>query len=154
MATKVTRKKTASTVLGADEVADVLAEYLALEYQQNLLTKRVDELKKALKSTVEVLGYTDDKGSLYVELDEPVVGPDGKEYSLLKNERRVIQSINTDRAETLVKSKGLEKQCIILVPTLDENEILKAHYEGDISQEEIDSIFDTRENFAFRKLEG
>lgn len=146
---KVTRKKGAPK-LGS--LASVLAQFVTLKKECDDLAKRRDNLKKELCAAVEADGYTDDKGSLYLDLEEEVQ-VNGKTYGGMKWERRVSQPINPDRAESLVKRKKLADRCIVLVPTLDEDELLKAHYEGLITQEELDSVIDFRETYAFKPIE-
>lgn len=151
-ARKVARKKVES--LTPKAVCTYVSQFLTLKRETDQLAKRRDEIRDRLKALLETEGYTDDKGSLYVDLEKAVEGPDGKLYGVLKNERRVSQVLNEEKATAMVQEKGLGDRCIVLVPTLDEEEVLKAHYEGLISQEEVDSIFETRETYAFRCLEG
>lgn len=142
-----------------------LVQFLMLKTEADRIGKRRDELKKRLTEVIEEEGYTDEKGSLYLDLDEPVEGADGKTYEVLKWERRVSRSLNMDKGEALVLSKTyidkadrqeypLSKRCIVMVPMLDEEEVLKAYYDGIITEEEIDSIFDDRETFAFKPMEA
>lgn len=124
-------------------------QWLEIKTQTDVLAKRQKELRDWLCGAIEETGYADDKGSLYLELPEEVDG-----FAGLKYECRVSQSLSEDRAMALIKSKGLEKRCIVLVPEIDQEEIYKAHYEGLISQEELDGIFDTNTNYAFKQTKA
>lgn len=124
-------------------------EWLGIKTQADTLAKRQKELRDRLAGAIETEGYADDKGSLFLDLPEEIDG-----FGALKYERRVVQSLNEDRAAALVKAKKLEKRCIVMVPVLDQEEIFKAHYDGLITQEELDSIFDTSENFAFKQVKA
>lgn len=121
-------------------------EWVGLKSQTDAIAKRQKELRDRLCGAIETEGYADDKGNIFLELDEEIEGFGG-----LKYERRVSQSLNEERAIALVKARKLEKRCIVMVPTLDQEEIFKAHYDGLITQDELDSIFDTSENFAFKQ---
>src|SRR5687767_8653328 len=116
-ARKVARKKIES--LAPKAVCGYVSQFLTLKREADQLAKRRDEIRDRLKALLETEGYADDKGSLYFDLEVVVEGPDGKGYAVLKNERRVSQVLNEDKATALVQEKGLGDRCIVLVPTLD-----------------------------------
>lgn len=124
-------------------------QWLEIKTQTDTLVKRQKDLRDRLGAAIEEKGYTDDKGSLYLDLPEEVEG-----FAGLKYECRVSQSLSEERAMALIKSKGLENRCIVMVPEIDQEEIYKAHYEGLVSQEELDGIFDTSTNFAFKQIKA
>jgi hypothetical protein len=158
---------------GPLEIIAWFRQWLALRQEEKFLGTRIKELHQRMCGTIEAEGYRDDKGSLYLDLDEPVEG-----YASLKYERRVTKVLNEARAEKMVTAKGLRDRCTALVlyltdqeqaldllqkhgllrlgapieADLDEEEILKAHYDGEIDQDELDSIFDITESYAFKQV--
>jgi len=124
-------------------------QWIEIKANADQLAKRQKELRDWLCGAIEEQGYADDKGNLYLELPEEVEG-----FAGLKYERRVTPSLSAERAEALIKAKGLEKRCIVMVPEIDQEEIYKAHYEGLISQEELDSIFDINTTYAFKQTKA
>ena len=54
-----------------------------------------------------------------------------------------------DLAEAILINKGIKDQCIKMVPTLDEGAIMAAFYEGYLTEEDIDTMFPSKESFAF-----
>jgi hypothetical protein len=140
------RKKTSpeAAEVAKLSVAQAFYQWVTLKRQSDQLTKRQKLLRDRMCGDLETEGYQDDKGSLYLDLDEPVEG-----YAGLKYERRIGKSLNLDRANDLVAAKGLTERVIVMVPTLDQEELLKAHYDGLVTQEELDSIMDVSETFAF-----
>lgn len=140
------RKKPASPE-DALSVPEAFKQWVGIKSQSDLMAKRLKALRDRLCTALEKDGYPDDKGSLYIDLPEPVEG-----WTRLIYRRSVNDPvINESRAWALLKTKGLSERCTVLVPELDTEEIGKAHYEGLISQEELDSIFDHSESFSFRQ---
>jgi len=163
----------------AEEIATPLnighwfRQWLTVRAEKKMLEGREKELHHRLCGAIEEQGYRDEKGSLFLDLDEAIEG-----FGALKYERRVVKALNEDRAEKLVRDKGLWDRCTaltlrltdqeaaldllqregLLVPgqvieaELDQEEILKAHYEDIITQDELDSIFDVSENYAFKQV--
>jgi hypothetical protein len=148
-------------------------QWLAVREEKKFLEGREKELHHRICGAIEENGYRDDKGSLFLDLEEPVEG-----FGALKYERRVLKSLNEDRAVKLIRDKDVVSRCTalilrltdqeralqllqqegLLVPgatiefDLDEEEILKCHYEEIIDQEELDSIFDISETYAFKQV--
>ena len=56
--------------------------------------------------------------------------------------------MNSNAAEELLESRGLLDQCVQMIPVLDEEEIMKAYYEGELDEEDIDTMFPEKESFA------
>ena len=124
-------------------------EFLGLGATITDLTKRKDDLKKRLAGVVEEQGHEDEKGSVWLDLPEPIQG-----VSQLKRERRVSQSADPERLDTLLAEKGLMERCYRQVPVLDEDEVMAAHYEGLITAEEIDACFPKKVTYAFVPVKG
>lgn len=164
------RQKPAS---GPLEIISTFRQWLALRNEEKFLATRIKELHGRLCGAIEEQGERDEKGSLFLELDEPVEG-----FAALKYERRVTKALNEARAEKLVADKGLRDRCTALVlyltdqeaalrlleqhgllrpgmtieADLDEEEIMKCYYDELITQDELDSVFDISESYAFKQV--
>jgi hypothetical protein len=131
-------------------IPEAFRQWFGLKAQSDLVAKRLKALRDRLVTAIERDGYPDEKGSLYIDLPEEIEG-----FKALKYQRQVNEPVlNDDRAEALLKTKGLLERCTIMIPTLDSEEIYKAHYEGLIDQAELDSIFDHSETFSFRQVKA
>ena len=108
------------------------------------LTADADDIKKDLSARVEALGDEDEDGSQWLNLPAPVDG-----YASLKRERRVTTKIDMVAAEDLLNSKGLNDRCIVMVPALNEVEVMAAVSEGLLSDEDLDIIFPKTITYAF-----
>lgn len=189
--TKRVPRKT-RTKMALTAVAVAFQNWTEARFQAQAAERRQTELRDVLKGEVETQGYLDDKGSLYLDLPEPVPGrkldSKGNEVTFvvetLKNERRVTQVLNEDKAEALLTEKELldEGTRLVLRVTdqskaiealtkagllgeeedatfavermLDEEAILALRFEDKLTQDDIDSIFDAKVTFAFKPLEA
>lgn len=128
----------------AKKIALIFGEWVGLKKNRETLQKREDELKKQLSAVVESEGYTDDKGSEYFDFAQPIDGFVG-----MKRERRVIQSLDEGKAFEVLAEKGLTKLCTRTITVVDEEAVQAAFYDGKLTQDDIDAMFQVRINYAF-----
>jgi hypothetical protein len=60
-----------------------------------------------------------------------------------------VQGFDEDMARKLVDNAGLHEQCYETVEVLNEDAVLSAHYDGLLSEEDIDAMFPKTVNYAF-----
>ena len=101
---------------------------------------------------LESSGRVDDRGSSFLDIDGAVVDPRNDEPILsIKRECRVGQALDEEVAEEVLKSLGLYEKCLTTITVLDEDAILALNFSGDLSDEELQSIYTTSEpTFALR----
>lgn len=128
-------------------------QWVKLKDEIQFMTDRQKQLRNQMLSAIEVDGEKDEKGSLFLELDEPVEH-DGKTYGLLKKERRVGTSFLEDDAEKLLEAKGLLAEAQTTIVVLDQDAIYRLHQEGKLSEAEIDSMFEEKITWAFKPMAG
>jgi hypothetical protein len=129
------------------EVDALTAQFTEFARMKSLiddLSLRQKELRDSLMALIEAEGEEDDKGHLWLNFEEPING-----YVAIQRQRKVAQSLDPDIAERIIRSRGLYDKCYTLVPVLDEAAIMAAHYEGDLSAEEIDAMFPSKVTYAF-----
>jgi predicted nucleic acid-binding Zn-ribbon protein len=129
--------------MSLDDIKKNLRQFLALKNEIGVLSTRQTELKTRLLNALDSI-EPDDKGHRILQVVDEHVG----EVRLVK-QRRVSKTLDMDLAETILTNKGIKEQCIKLVPTLDEGAIMAAFYEGYLTEEDIDSMFPSKETFAF-----
>jgi hypothetical protein len=115
-------------------------QYIALKEQIKFLSDRQSEIKKRLNEAVQELGEVDGRGHITLELDEDIK---------VTNQRRVSKTLNMDVADTLLAERGIKEDCIIMIPTVSEDAIMAAFYKGQLSEEDIDSMFPAKVSYAF-----
>jgi hypothetical protein len=136
-----------------DPVIPLFREWAVLKAQVTDETSRLNKLRDKVAAAVEQRGYTDHKGSQYLDLPFPIPAGD-HEYIRIKRERRVSVSADEEAAERILKTKGeaLYRRAFPPVPTLDADELYVLLQEGHLTEEEMDEILVQRETFAFRGL--
>ena len=115
-------------------------QYIALKEQIKFLSDRQSEIKKRLNEAVQELGEVDGRGHITLELDEDIK---------ITNQRRVSKTLNMDVADQLLAERGIKEDCIIMIPTVSEDAIMAAFYKGQLSEEDIDSMFPAKVSYAF-----
>lgn len=126
------------------EVTSWVRQFVTVKAQQAALQERYGDLKRRLEDVIDRLGYEDDKGHRYFDLPEDVEG-----VVRVQRRRRVSTSLDDEAALALVESKGLPRERFVkTIEVFDEEEILKAHYEGVISEDEIDALTTTNVSWA------
>jgi hypothetical protein len=119
-------------------------QYVNLKRRIDDLTKEQSVLKTELSDLVDKQGETDDKGHIWLPLPEEVDG-----VVSLKRERRVSQSLDMDAAILILTQKGLAERCIKPIPTVAEDEVMAALYEGKLTEEDVDAMFPKKITWAF-----
>lgn len=125
-------------------VEDMLRDYLAMKSLADDTAARANEKKAEIIDVVHALGYEDDKGHIWLELDSQV-----GDYRAVQYQKRITKSLNQNVAEDVLNELGLYDECIKMVPTLDEDAIMAALYEGRLTEEHIDSMFPSKVVWAF-----
>jgi len=129
--------------MSLDDIKKNLRQFLTLKNEIGVLSTRQTELKTRLLNALDEV-EPDDKGHRILQIVDEHVG----EVRLVK-QRRVSKTLDMDLAEAILINKGIKDQCIKMVPTLDEGAIMAAFYEGYLTEEDIDTMFPSKESFAF-----
>jgi hypothetical protein len=128
-----------------DDFDTQVREYVRVKETMDALEKRSKELREKILAVVDVDGYEDDKGNILYELDAPIDG-----VIRLEKQRRATRKLDEDKAEEIIEAKGLSDKVYKMVRVIDEDALMAAHYEGEISEEEIDEMFPVSIVWALR----
>ena len=122
------------------KVKDDVNQYNAIISEIKFLGERKSEIAKRLVDDLEKWGEVDGKGHVVIDADGVKV----------THQRRVSQALDMEVAEELLKSKGEDvyDRCTEKVTILVDNEIMKAHWDGILSEAEIDTMFPVKVSFA------
>jgi hypothetical protein len=124
-------------------VADFKA-YIKYKKQLDELKKAQDIVKARLMEVVEKYGDEDDKGHYWFDLPGEVDG-----YVGMQRQKRISQKLNLGAAEDLLASKGLTETCIEMVPSVNEDAVMAAYYEGKLTEDDIDTMYPKSITWAF-----
>lgn len=125
------------------ELKNTIRQYLVIKDELDALTKRQNEIKQRLIDVVDSV-EADDRGHRILTIEDETIGD-----ITLTRQRRVSKSFNMEVAEDILTKKGIKDQCIKMVPTIDEAEIMSAFYENYLTEDDIDAMFPSKISYAF-----
>jgi hypothetical protein len=137
--------------LDLPSVRQLVDQWYAFRRQAATLGEKVEIQKAKLKKMVERHGTVDPTtGSIFLELDEPV--SDRKIFTL-KNQCRTSTSLNADKAERILRRKGIWQDVLKTIEVPDTDKIYAAYYDKQITEDELDQMFPKSTNYAFIVLD-
>lgn len=131
--------------VSTEQLPRYVEEYLKERDAAATMQKRVDEKKANIVEVLIADGYTDDKGSRFVDVGIPGC-------SAVKHERRVRTVLDEEKALAWIKKHkpALYDSCTKTITVLDEEALLAAAYEGKIAEKTLKSFYEQSESFAFK----
>jgi len=111
-------------------------EYSFLKQQIEFLEKQQKEVRERLFTTLDEMGETDDKGNIIVELPEEVNG-----FGAVVKQRRVSRKIDELVADEIITEKGMEDQLYKTIRVVDEDALMAALYNDELTESEIDLMY-------------
>lgn len=130
--------------LDQKQLQSSVQQFVALKDEINLLTNRQKEIKERLITVLKEYGEVDGRGHVVLEVNDPVTG-----VEKITHQRKVSKSLDMDTAEKILTEKNLKEKCLVMVPTLDEAEIMASFYRGELTEEDIDAMFPSKVSYAF-----
>ncbi len=119
-----------------DSLEGQISEYVKVKASLDILTTRQKELRDKLFEQLDQFGEEDSKGNIQLELDSAIDG-----VARLEKQRRVTRTLNELVAEEIIEANGLGEEVYKIVRQIDEDALMAAHYEGKISEEDLDNMF-------------
>ena len=110
--------------------------YSFIKQQLEYWEKQQKELKAKLFEQLDATGEPDSSGNIVIELPEEIDGA----VAVVK-QRRVSRKINEERAFELIEEKGLREQLIITKEIVDEDALMAALYNDELTEEEIEDMY-------------
>ena len=111
-------------------------EYSFLKQQIDFLEKQQKEVRERLFSTLDEMGEVDDKGNIIIELPEEVNG-----FGALVKQRRVSRKIDELVADEIITEKSMEEQLYKTIRVVDEDALMAALYNDELTEAEIDLMY-------------
>lgn len=134
----------------AEELKSYIRQMATLKKESDLLSERMSEVKSYLTAAVENFGETDGRGHINLEVGDESVG-----IASLQLQRRSTPQENMEAIERILKTKRdannqpLWQQCIKLVPVVQEDEVMKASFDGLLTEEDISEMYPRKITYAF-----
>jgi len=111
-------------------------KYSFLKSQLDYLEKEQKALRLELFEVLDTEGEEDDKGNILVELPEEVDG-----YTAVMKQRRVTRKIDDIKAEEIITEKGMEDTLYKTIRVVDEDALMAALYNDELTEAEIDEMY-------------
>lgn len=111
-------------------------KYAFLKAQLDYLEKEQKELRPQLFENIELEGEEDDKGNVVLELPHEVEG-----FRSVIKQRRVSRKIDETRAEEIITEKGMEDTLYKTIRVVDEDALMAALYNDELTEEQIDEMY-------------
>jgi hypothetical protein len=111
-------------------------EYSFLKQQIEFLEKQQKEVRERLFTQLDELGEVDDKGNVIIELPEEVNG-----FGAVVKQRRVSRKIDELVADEIITEKGMEDQLYKTIRVVDEDALMAALYNDELTESEIDLMY-------------
>ncbi|CAB4179157.1 hypothetical protein UFOVP1033_56 [uncultured Caudovirales phage] len=111
-------------------------EYSFLKQQIDFLEKQQKEVRERLFAQLDEIGEVDDKGNVIIELPEEVNG-----FAAVVKQRRVSRKIDELVADEIITEKGMEEQLYKTIRVVDEDALMAALYNDELTEPEIDLMY-------------
>lgn len=126
-----------------DDIQSLVRQYKGIKDEQAMFAEREKELKARITKILEESGEVDDRGSKRLEVDDDVSG-----IASITWQRRVSKNLDMETADKILTNKGLESRCIVMVPAIDEQEIMAAFYEDLLTESDVDAMYPEKVTWA------
>lgn len=128
-----------------NDIDSQIKEFIALKQSMDILEKRQSELRETLFQHIETAGEYDDKGNIFLELPEAISG-----VVRLEKQRRVTRKLDEMVADEIIEKNGLQEELYKTVQMVDEDAVMAAHYEGKLTEDDIDRMFPAKIVWALK----
>jgi len=126
-----------------DALRQEVQQYVSLKDEVTAIETRVSTLRKRILTAVEDLGEVNDKGSIVLPINDTRTNT----ASVVK-QRRVSKVFDEDKANSLLKDKGLFESVTKTVTVLDQDAVMAAYYDGKLTDEDIETMFPEKVSWA------
>jgi hypothetical protein len=118
-------------------------QYAFIKSQLEYLEQQQKELREKLFSALEIEGQTDDKGNIVIELPKEVEG-----YLSIIKQKRVSRKVDELIADEIITAKGMEEKLYKTIRVVDEDALMAALYNEELTETEIDQMYPQKITWA------
>ena len=126
-----------------DSLINQTKEYAFIKAQLEYLEKQQKELREKLFEVLDTSGETDDKGNIVLELPKEVEG-----YLSVVKQKRVTRKVDEFVAEEIITAKGMEDTLYKTIRVVDEDALMAALYNDELTEDEIDQMYPQKITWA------
>ena len=145
----------------AADLDNEVADYLLNRSMRERASYHEGKWKAKFMDLLAEIGALEGAGHRVIRLSEPLIFASynaggkmtEKEVVGIKSQRRETTVLNAERVMKLLEDKDMVEECTTTEVVLNEDAVLAANFEGKITDEEMASLWDTSESFAFYLVE-
>jgi hypothetical protein len=126
-----------------DDLVNQTKEYAFIKAQLEYLEKQQKELREKLFEALDGLGEPDDKGNVVLELPQEVDG-----YVSVIKQKRVSRKVDELVADEIIIEKSMEDTLYKTIRVVDEDALMAALYNDELTEEEIDRMYPQKITWA------
>lgn len=126
-----------------DTLVNQTKEYAFIKAQLEYLEKQQKELREKLFEALDGSGEPDDKGNIVLELPQEIDG-----YVSVIKQKRVSRKVDEFVAEEIITEKGMEDTLYKTIRVVDEDALMAALYNDELTEEEIDQMYPQKITWA------
>jgi len=126
-----------------DDLVNQTKEYAFIKAQLEYLEKQQKELREKLFEALDGSGEPDDKGNVVLELPQEVDG-----YVSVIKQKRVSRKVDELVADEIIIEKGMEDTLYKTIRVVDEDALMAALYNDELTEEEIDRMYPQKITWA------
>jgi len=130
-----------------NDIQSQIREYIKAKSSADFFEEKCASLRNNIFQYIEENGEEDSNGSISLRLDSPIDGVSG-----LQKNRRASRKIDELKAEQIIEAAGIADEVYELKRVVNEAALLAAHYEGKITEEELDEMFPVKVVWALRTV--
>ena len=126
-----------------DDLVNQTKEYAFIKAQLEYLEKQQKELREKLFEALDGSGEPDDKGNVVLELPQEVDG-----YVSVIKQKRVSRKVDELVADEIIIEKSMEDTLYKTIRVVDEDALMAALYNDELTEEEIDRMYPQKITWA------
>lgn len=126
-----------------NDLVNQTKQYSFIKSQLEYLEQQQKELREKLFAALDSEGQTDDKGNLVIELPKEVDG-----YLSVVKQKRVSRKVDELVADEIITAKGMEEKLYKTIRVVDEDALMAALYNDELTEEEIDQMYPQKITWA------
>ena len=126
-----------------DDLVNQTKEYAFIKAQLEYLEKQQKELREKLFEALDGSGEPDDKGNIILELPQEIDG-----YVSVVKQKRVSRKVDELIADEIITAKGMEDTLYKTIRVVDEDALMAALYNDELTEEEIDQMYPQKITWA------
>lgn len=124
-----------------DDFNSQVREYIQVKNTADLLEERQKQLRASIFEKLDTDAEIDDKGNLFIELEQPIDG-----VVRIEKQRRTSRKVDELAAEEILT--GDLEEVYETIRVVSEDKLMAAYYEGKLTENDLERIYPAKVTWA------